>query len=135
MNRVLEDFVNAGRGRRCGIFEGDQLAAEKSRELTRNERKRMLRGGRITVKVYEYLKESGMIREAPKGSITEGDLLDLLWANIGNKETGNDTAEYVYKIMVKEKYPSRSRSFDTAQRIWKRVENSKVKKKGGRPSN
>lgn len=107
MSTVFEDFVNAGRGRPCGIFKGDPLAAEYSRRLTRSQRKKILRGGPISIVVCEYLVKSKIIRDVKISgtSITEKQLLELLWDNIGNSEGGNDRAEYLYKKMVKEKYP------------------------------
>jgi hypothetical protein len=123
MSKILEDLINAGRGRPCGIFEGDPLAAEYSRRMTRNEKKRILHGGRICIKACECLKEYGMIREIPQRSITEGELLDLLWSNIGNGKRGNDAAEYVYKEIVKGEYPPRRRPYKKVPRIQKKQEN------------
>jgi hypothetical protein len=104
------------------------------RGVSKNQKRKLRRYGKIPGKVSEPQNKSEISQPKsphPIADIGEGQLMDHLFAK---SKAGDDAAQYLYKEIIKRQYPPRSRSFDTQQRIWERVENSKIKKKGRRPS-
>jgi len=98
--------------------------------MRKNQKRKYLRYGKIPGKSSKPQCKSGVAPPEPLHStrnISEGQIMDNLWAQ---SKLGDDAAQYLYKEIMKKKYPPHSRSFDTAQRFWGRIENSKVNKKG-----
>jgi|GEM_PF-5955527 hypothetical protein len=124
MNKVKHDFVYVRSRKPGNIFEGDKLVAKLSKSMSRNKKKKWLREDINPPELCEYLSASGIIKESssiPKGWITDWQLLDLLRRTIDENNLGNDRAEYLYKEIMKEKYPPRKRPYKKDHR--KKMEN------------
>jgi hypothetical protein len=134
MFKIMHESIDyLKRARVSGDFGRCLISSDIFRGMSKNQKRKFRRYHKIPGEVSGNQRNSGIIRQTalhPKGRITEGQVTDSLWAR---SKLGDDTAQYLYKEIMKRKYPPRSRSFDTAQRIWERSENSKIKK-GGRRS-
>ncbi|MBM4305097.1 MAG: hypothetical protein FJ123_00020 [Deltaproteobacteria bacterium] len=136
MNQNLGGAANNSDEVICsGQLEKGSVPSDLLRGMSKNQRRKLVRYGKVPGKDSrpQNNHQSGQAKSPhPLSDLKEGEPMDHLFAK---GRLGDYAAEILYKEIVKRQYPPHSRSFDTAQRLWERIINSKVKKRGGRPSN
>ena len=134
MNRVLNDFVNTSwNANRPGFFDGDTVAYETARGLSKNQVRKLRRYDLVPLHFFQYLAQIGLIRQSdiPNGAKTKGWLLDLLrWHHYKNEQS-RSLGEHLYREILKADIPWLSKSFGAGDFIWENLKekiNLKIKK-------
>jgi len=134
MNRVLNDFVNSSQNTNgSGFFEGDTVAYEKARGLSKNQVRKLQRYDLVPRHFFQYLAQTGVLRQSdiPEGAKTKGWLLDLLrWHHYKNEQS-RSLGEYLYREILKADIPWLAKSFAQGDFIWESLKekvNLKTKK-------
>lgn len=134
MNRVLNDFVNnSWNTKGPGFFDGDTIAYETARGLSKNQVRKLQRYDLVPLHFFQYMAQIGVIRQSdiPKGTKAKGWLLDFLrWYHYKNEQS-RSFGEYLYREIIKADIPWLAKSFANGDFIWEHLKakvNRKVKK-------
>lgn len=104
-----------------GIFQGDDLALELSKRMSKAQIKKYDKHERVPTAFYLYMRFSEITRRderSPRFGSTIGELLDYLRWYPYRTEGARSTGMFLYEEILKSRNPELKRSFASRSDVW-----------------